>query len=138
MDKDKEVEKRILYNAIQTPDGTVISSKHRHDYNTYTDKNGQHYSVDGGVDYLRRGFDKPDYTDVSVYDDGTHETRRNYICWGVNYTKDMVRLPETRWEFVKNLNIDHIQAIVDGEYAKGFMLEVFKEELNYRKKNGKV
>ena len=43
----------IIYNAIRTPDGTVIESKHRWDYQAHTDANGQLYAVDGGNDYLR-------------------------------------------------------------------------------------
>ena len=35
----------IIYNAIRTPDGTVIESKHRWDYQAHTDANGQVYAV---------------------------------------------------------------------------------------------
>ena len=84
--------KRLLYNAIRTPDGTVLESKYRHDYVSHTDANG------------------------------------------VNFTKDMERLPKTIWKPVMDLNTDHIQAIVDGGYAdkNPFYLEVFNEELKHR------
>lgn len=39
---------RILVNAIRTPDGTLLHSKHRHDCVIYKDKNGKEYGVDGG------------------------------------------------------------------------------------------
>lgn len=32
------MEKILLVNRIKTPDGTIIQSKHRHDYVTYIDK----------------------------------------------------------------------------------------------------
>jgi len=32
--------------------------------------------------------------------------------WGVNYTKEMVRLPETEFRLLKDLDIDHIRAII--------------------------
>ena len=37
----------LVYNAIRTPDGTVIESMHRHDYKAYLDKNGKEYMVMG-------------------------------------------------------------------------------------------
>jgi hypothetical protein len=51
--------KQIVYNAIKTPDGTILESKHRHDYVTYVDKNGSTYMVDGGHSYLRRSVPTP-------------------------------------------------------------------------------
>jgi hypothetical protein len=35
---------RLVYNAIRTPDGTVLVSYSRHDYKTYTDANGHEYA----------------------------------------------------------------------------------------------
>ena len=130
-----EEEKRILRNAIKTPDGTILESMNRHDYVEYTDKNGQYYSCDGGKEYLKRGFDIADYDELSVYDNGSHELRRENLRWGVNYDKDMNRLPNgTEWRLIKDLNSEHIQAIIDGGYARNnkFYEDIFKEELKYR------
>lgn len=44
----------ILRNSMLTPDGTHLISRHRHDYVTHEDKNGEHYMADGRNDYLRR------------------------------------------------------------------------------------
>ncbi len=130
-----EEEKRILRNAIKTPDGTIIESLNRHDYVSYTDKNGSEYSVDGGRDYLKRGFDIADYDELSIYDNGSHELRRENLRWGVNYDKDMNRLPNgTEWRLIKDLVTEHIQAILSGGYAdnNSFYKEVFEEELKFR------
>jgi hypothetical protein len=47
----------------------------------------------------------------------------------------MNRLPETVWNPIKDMTSEHIQAILDGGWAKSnpFYEEVFKEELNFRK-----
>ena len=126
---------RILYNAIQTPDGTIIQSKHTHDYVTYIDKNGLEYMVDGGTSYLRRTVhEEAPHKELSIEDDGTHELRRSTLRWGRNYDKDMNRLPETEWVTIQDMNSEHIQAIIDGNYAAGnkYMEDIFKEELKYR------
>lgn len=34
------MERVIIQNAIRTPDGTFLVSKHRHDFVSYKDKNG--------------------------------------------------------------------------------------------------
>jgi hypothetical protein len=126
--------KKILLNAIETPDGTIIISRHRHDFVSHIDANGQYYAVDGGNEYLRRVFDTDDFKDVSVYDDGSHRTRRTNLVWGVNYDKDMNRLPDTDYRYIKDLSTDHIEAILDGGFCRNeFYKEVFNDELNYRK-----
>jgi len=94
--------KRILLNSIKTPDGTVLVSRHRHDFVTYKDKNGQSYAVDGGTDYLKRMFDKPDFKELSKYDDGKHTTRRKYLYWGSNYDKNMKPLKETLYRPIRS------------------------------------
>jgi len=136
LEENNSTEKRILSNKIRTPDGTILESMNVHDYVTYKDKNGQYYSCDGGTQYLKRAFDIPDYDELSVYDDQNHDTRRQNLRWGVNYDKDMSRLPNgTEWRLIKDLVTDHIQAILSGGYANNnsFYKGVFEEELKFRK-----
>ena len=75
--------RKLIYNAIQTPDGTIIESRHRHDFVVYTDKNSKEYMVDGGIDYLRRNVhtDAP-YIELALYDDAPHEEQRAFLSWG--------------------------------------------------------
>jgi hypothetical protein len=59
---------------------------------------------------------------------------REFLMWGNNYDKDMNRLPETKWLLLKDMNTDHIEAILDGDWAKSELyVNAFKEELEYRK-----
>lgn len=75
--------KNILANKIQTPDGTILTSHHTHDYVVYTDKNGLEYMVDGGLDYLRRNVhEEAPYKELSVYDDDQFELIRKHFCRG--------------------------------------------------------
>ena len=51
--KEKKEKLAILNSRMRTPDGTILESKHRHDYVTHTDANGKEYMLDGGLDYVR-------------------------------------------------------------------------------------
>lgn len=125
---------RILVNKIQTPDGTILESKNRHDYVSHIDANGEWYMNDGGKDYLKRSVNIIPYIDLSIVDDGTHELRRKHLTWGRNYDKDMNRLPKTEWITIENMTSDHIQAILDGLWVENnpFYKELFEEELKFR------
>ena len=59
---------------------------------------------------------------------------KDIYFWGVNYTKDMERLPETKWTLIKDLETDHIEAILDGEYMRSGSkyYKLFKDELKRR------
>ena len=63
------INRRILVNSIETPDGTILTSNYTHDYNYHIDKNGERYMVDGGVDYLKRSKNVIPYKELSLYSD---------------------------------------------------------------------
>jgi len=71
----------IIRNALRTPDGTVIRSRHRHDYVTHTDANGKEYMVDGGIDYIRRSANG-DEEDMVVTTEDSFEEVRHACYWG--------------------------------------------------------
>ena len=124
--------RKLIQNKWQTPDGTILISKHRHDYVEYTDKNGDYYMIDGGNDYVRKSVNKKEMKDLCIYSNGSFETDR-FLLWGVNYDKNMKRLPKTEFVPIKDLNTDHIWAIlltlpnINKEYRK-----VMEEEIIYR------
>ena len=124
--------RKLIQNKWQTPDGTILISKHRHDYVEYTDKNGDYYMIDGGNDYVRKSVNKKEMKDLCIYSNGSFETDR-FLLWGRNYDKNMKRLPKTEFVPIKDLNTDHIWAILltlpnmNKEYRR-----VMEEEILFR------
>lgn len=121
---------KLLANKIRTPDGTILESKHRHDYVTYTDKNGLEYMVDGGLEYLRRNVhDSQPYEELSVYNTDSIEIIREHFTWGTR-GKDG-RQPLT-WIKLKDLADDHIQAILKTQKLQNHIYDTFIREQTYR------
>jgi len=110
--------RKIVYNALQTPDGTIIESTHRHDYVKYKDKNGKTYVIDGGLDYVRcssHGDEKL----LTKYADQPHEQIRDYAFrtgYGKPGTPDYGTYRLTR---IKDMDDDHLEGAID--YVKHFI-----------------
>ena len=71
----------LISNALRTPDGTIIRSRHRHDYVTHTDANGNEYMIDGGLAYVRCS-DWGDEEHLTVTLKDPHELVREECVWG--------------------------------------------------------
>lgn len=125
-------ELRILQNMIRTPDGKILVSGSVHDYKSYTDKNGHNYTVDGGRSYLHRTLvnDAP-YEELSLHEGDSHEKIRDGFTWGsrgVNGDQPIV------FNLLKDLSTDHVTAIIGTQqHLEDYILEVFVNELDYRK-----
>jgi len=72
---------QLIRNAIQTPDGTILESKHRHDYRSHNDANGKTYVIDGGLAYIRSTI-HADQISLALYDDEPHEVQAQHLTWG--------------------------------------------------------
>jgi len=118
-----------LLNRIKTPDGTILTSYNRHDYLTHKDAiTKEVLMVDGGNDYARRHVGT--YEELSVYDDGSHLTRRSALHWG---TRGKDNKQPLTYKPIKDLDSDHIEAILRTQtQLSEFYKEVFKDELKYR------
>lgn len=122
------MEKQLVYNAIRTPDGTVLESRHRHDYVSHTDKNGDYYSTDGGMDYLHRTVNDIPAEDLSLYDDAPHEVIREYLSRG---SRGIDGAEPLKYVLMKNINDDWLDAIIvyenehrpNNPYLKFFVVE---------------
>lgn len=120
---------KLVRNAIQTPDGTIIESLHTHDYVLYIDKNGEEYMVDGGLSYLRRNVTKEPYIELSVYDNEPHEKIREGLHWGT-YGKNGDQ--PLKYKAIKDLDDDHIKALLVYPSCPEWRKKHLKNELTYR------
>lgn len=121
---------KIILNRIKTPDGTVLTSHHRHDYKQHRDENGELYVTDGGTAYLRRSMNNEPYEDLTVYSDDPFELIRESLYWGT-YGKDGDQ--PLKWVLLKDMSNDHIQAIIDDGYVD--VIEYMTKELEYREEH---
>ena len=124
--------KRIVYNAIRTPDGTVIESTDRHDYVTHIDANGKEYMVDGGHEYLRRNM-VTDQEELSLYEtDPFEEIRKDHKRGGrgVDGTEPL------KWVPLYKMNNEWLRACVsyndDRGLGSSLSTDLYKQELAYR------
>lgn len=123
----------LVYNAIRTPDGTLLVSRHRHDYVVHDDRvSGEQYMLDGGIDYIRTSLNRVPATDESVtLDDGIGRVRE-VLEWG---TRGRDGREPLRQILLKDMTNAHIQACLDTQpcmhttYRKAFEMELkFRRE----------
>lgn len=119
----------LIYSAIRTPDGTILQSRNRHDFISYTDKNGETYMIDGGLDYRRQSINKEPATDISVCLEDGHEKVREVLTWGT-YGKSGEE--PLRYILLKYMESDHIRAVLDLPYINVAYRTALKNELNWR------
>lgn len=126
------MQRHIIKNSIITPDGTILISKHRHNYNCYIDTiNNKEYCVDGGLSYLRRIGNSEEYTENSVYSDDPHEKIREHFEWGT-YGPDGTE--GLHYILLKNMSNEHIENCLKTNLLD-YIKQIFEDELVYRKKN---
>ena len=122
---------KLIYNAIQTPDGTILESRHRHDYKTYTDANGEEYMIDGGIDYIRSNINKTPAKSLALYNNDDHKLIRTRFTWGT-YGKNGNE--PLRYITIEKMTDGHVNAIVDTQtHLPDFIMQLFIDELEYRK-----
>ncbi len=119
----------IIYSAMRTPDGTVIESRHRHDYVTHKDANGKEYMLDGGLDYVRSSANGDEEYITVTLEDG-HDKVREYLTWG---TRGKDGRQPLRYVKLKDMTTDHIQACLDTQLQmRPAYRTAMENELEYR------
>jgi len=123
---------KLIYNAIKTPDGTVLQSIHVHDYKQYVDKISLHtYMVDGGLDYLRRNL-LNDQEELSFYEDTPFKEIRQKLHRGTYGKSGKDPLSYIR---LKDMTIGHLYDTVkynEERNITGFLSELYPREIEYR------
>ena len=121
---------KILSSRMRTPDGTILESKHRHDYVTHTDANGKEYMLDGGFDYVRCSANG-DEEMLTVTSDDSHEVIREAVKWGT-YGKDGDE--PLKYVTISGLNPYHLRAILDTQKwnMRPALYKVMQDEVKYR------
>ena len=119
----------MVRNALCTPDGTILRSRHRHDYVTHTDANGNEYMLDGGIDYVRCSANGDEEMLVVTLAE-PHEEVREVCDWGTYGINGDQPL-----SYIKlcDMDTDHIKAVlkVGGRINTGIKIAM-EQELEYR------
>ena len=118
---------RLLYNALQTPDGTILTSRNSLDYVSHVDENGKNYFTDGGLEYMRCSANG-DEVHLCVWSDDDHEVIRERAEWGT-YGKDGDK--PLNWVKLKDIETDHLKTVIRQCQASK-MHPAFVAELSYR------
>jgi len=123
--------RKIILNRIRCVHcNDTIISYHVHDYKTCI---CGIVSVDGGTEYLKRGFQiATDYVDSSLYDDEPFEIIRENFHWGT-LGKDG---KSPMWITISKMTNAHLNNILrDIRQGASWIRKLFMRELEYRKKN---
>jgi len=135
--ESKEKVAKLVKNCLETPDGTMLYSRSRHDYKTYLDANGKTYMIDGGLDYVRCSANG-DEIHHCVWDDDPFDKVRKAVEWG---TYGINGDQPLRWVRLCDMETDHINAVlknvrsIGDSYARAFRLELelraIREEVSF-------
>ena len=120
----------ILNNRMETPDGTILESKHRHDYVTHLDANGKEYMLDGGLDYVRSSANG-DEEFLTICSDDPHEIIRVLVQWGPYGKRGDDPYKEIK---IADLDPYHLRAILDTQQKtmRPALVKVMQDEVEYR------
>ena len=120
----------ILSNRMLTPDGTILESKHRHDYVTHLDANGKEYMLDGGLDYVRSSANG-DEQYLTICSDDPHEVLRDAVKWGTYGKNGDEPLKHVA---ISDLDPYHLRAILDTQQKtmRPALAKVMQDEVEYR------
>lgn len=128
--------RNIILNRIKTPDGTILTSHHVHDFVSHLDNNGKRYACDGGESYLKRSCEEPDYEELSVYSDAPFEVVRESFHRG---GRGKNGTEELKWTPMDKMSDSWLSNCIIYNEERGqsdsLANKLYKQELDYRKEN---
>lgn len=135
VEEEIKEEPTLLVNSIKTPDGTILTSRSRHDFVCHEDKvTGTRYCIDGGVSY-RRLIPGGPFLDLSVYSDDPFEKIRE----GLERVKRDKNFDQPlKWVKLKDMSDAWLSELIpwiednqpDNKYKKYYL-----QEIEYRKEH---
>jgi hypothetical protein len=136
VEEEIEEEPTLLVNSIKTPDGTILTSRHRHDYVCHKDSiTDTTFCIDGGLEY-RRIVPGGVYQDLSVYSDDPFEKIRESlerVHRGKNLDQPM------KYVVLKDMNdawLDALIVWIEDNQPNNKYKKYYLQEIEYRKANG--
>ena len=126
-------ERQLIYSAWKTPDGTLLHSRHRHDYCEHFDAvSKEWYILDGGNEYIRCSVNTVPPEDLTLYTDDPHEKIREVFVWK-SYGKNFSQ-PEGVYTLLKDLTDEHLGNVIATQtHLPEYILEMFRNEQVFRK-----
>ena len=126
------MERNIIVNRWKTPDGTVLSSRHTHDFVSHKDANGEDYFIDGGNEYIRMSVNKEEMENMCVYSDDQFSLIRTVLCRGT-FDENNKRI----WIPLCNMSNPHLENCItfylfDENGCKNKYMIYYLVELLYR------
>lgn len=121
-----------VYNAIRTPDGTILHCQNPHDYRTHKDTVvDDMYMNDGGGFYVRRSINIVPFEDLSVWTADGHEKVRQFFQWGTRGPNGDQDLHHVK---LCDMTTEHIEAILQTQrWIDGTPVQlIFHNELEWR------
>lgn len=129
-----DIDYSMIRNAMRTPDGTILQSRHRHDFVTHTDVNGKFYMLDGGLSYVRRSANGDEEMMVVTLAE-PHEEIREACDWGtygINGDQPLSYIT------LCDMTTDHIEAVLKNVSSINPAIKTaMQNELEYRNDNAK-
>lgn len=123
----------LVANRWECPDGTILHSKHRHDFVEHVDEQGNYSFADGGNGYYIRT--SGNLIDRCVRSTDPFELQREFFLWG-SYGKDGKQ--DKKYIPLCQLTDQHLACILETQvHIRGTHVEVLMlAEVEYRKEHG--